>query len=896
MRGTKRLTMWMRSVFSRRAVDAALDEEMRFHLDMETEKQARLGHSPADARRRAILVFGGVERHKEAMRDGRGSRAIERAIQDLRVAGRQLRRSPGFTVAAVLTLALALGGNVAVFSVVNGVLLRPLPFPEADRIVTIAHHTRGGALPSDIPNSSATHVVYEDGSHSFESMALYSGDQASLTGDGAEPLRVEVVHATRSLFDVLRVSPRLGRSFTSAEDQPGGERVVVLGHTLWRERFASDSTMLGRAITLDGRPHTVVGVMPADFAFPTPGVQMWLPLRLDRADLGGFNINGMARLRDGVSPAAAAQELAGLLPRVSEVADFLSPEVLSEAGIRPDVHPYVDDVVGDVRPALLTLWAMVGIVLLIACINVASLLIVRTESRRREVALRVALGAERGHLFAQFMAESGVLLLVGGALGVALAWLALWLLPRLNAELLPRMDVVAIDARVLAFSLGLVMLVAILFAAIPVSRFRRTAASSVLRGGDRATTLGRRAGRVRQALVLAQMAMATVLLVGSGLMLRSFDRLRAVDPGFQPEGVMTFRIELPTARYATPADVAGFHYELLERIEALTGVRAAGATGRLPLSGFSTLVDPLRVEGVPAPAAGLPAVIEMRVATPRYFEAMGIPLREGRPLRRSDTDLPSGAVVISESVARRLLAGRQAIGARVAHGLAGVRGERAWSDVVGVVGDVRGASLEEPPLGAVYYAMVNRSGVNMDWLARSMVYAVRVDGPPTAIMPSVRRIVRELDPSLPLAEARTLASVVSVAQARMRFVMAGLTVAALVGLFIGATGIYGMLSYLTVLRTREIGVRIALGATPSSVRLAVQGQGLIVSIAGLVLGLISALVLRGAMEPMLYGIASTDPTTLVSVSAVLLVASILATWLPARRAARLDPVRALRWE
>jgi predicted permease len=390
--------------------------------------------------------------------------------------------------------------------------------------------------------------------------------------------------------------------------------------------------------------------------------------------------------------------------------------------------------------------------------------------------------------------------------------------------------------------------------------------------------------------------MATVLLVASGLLLRSFDRLRAVDPGFRPDGVMTFRIELPSARYETPAEVARFHYELLDRIDALAPVRAAGATGRLPLTGFSSLADPLRVEGAPSPAEGIPDIVEMRVATPGYFEAVGIPLREGRAFRRSDTDPPSGAVVVSESVARRLLAGRPAIGARVAHGLAGVRGERAWSDVVGVVGDVRGASLEEEPMGAVYYAMVNRPGVNMDWIARSMVYAVRVEGTPASVVPSVRRIARELDPSLPLAEVRTLESVVGAARARTRFATIGLMVAAAVGLFIGALGLYGMLSYLTALRTREIGVRIALGATPGSVRLAVQWTGLAVSVAGLAIGLAGALVLRRLVEPLLYGITPTDPATFAGVAAVLLAVSAVATWIPARRAARLDPVRALRWE
>ena len=895
MRGTKRLRMWARGLFAKRSVEQELDEEMRFHIEMEAAKHARAGLPPDEARRRASIAFGGLEDHKEAMREGRGARGVERVVHDLRFAARQLRKTPGFTLAAVLTLALGIGGNTAVFSVVNGVLLRPLAYPDADRLVSISHTSRGGDLPERVPHSSAAYVAYE-GARSFEVTAIYRTWQGSLTDRQAAPEWVDVVTAMRSLFDVLGVKPALGRTFTAQEDAPEGPRVVLLSHALWRQRYGGDPAILGRVVTLDGIPREVVGVMPDGFAFPTRASVMWVPMRLDRSDLSGFNTPGIGRLRPGVTPEQATTELTQLLPRITTVVDFIPPAVLKDTGLRPEVRPYLDEVVGNVRPALWALWAMMGLVLLIACVNVASLLLVRAEARRREIALRLALGAERHHLLAQSLAESGILLLVGSALGVLLAELTVRVLPSIAPSTLPRLGDVRVDGAVIACTMLVAAVIAMLFGVVPIGRHRRVAPVSMLGGSDRSGTTDRQSGRLRQALVIAQVAMATVLLVGSGLVLRSFQRLRAVDPGFEAEGVVTFRIALPIARYREAQDVARFHYAMLDRVRALPGVEAVGATGQLPLAGYSSEIDPLRVDGRPFPPGVMPPLVEMRVATPGYFEAMGIPLEQGRLLERSDTDRPSGAVLVSESVARKIMAPRPPIGTRVAHGLAGVPGERQWSDVVGVVGDVRGVSLDKEPMGAVYYAMVNREGVDMDWLARSMVYAVRTTMPPATVIAAVRGALADLDAELPLAETRTLASVVEVAEGGMRFSMLGLAVAALVGLFMGAIGLYGVLSYVTAQRTREIGVRMALGATPGTVRGSVLRHGLVVAGSGLAIGLLAAVSLRHLATPMLYGITPTDPVTLAAVSVVLLAVGALATWLPAHRAARLDPVRALRWE
>jgi putative ABC transport system permease protein len=895
MRGTKRIAMWLRALVSRRAMESELDEEMRFHLDMEAAKHARRGLSVDEARRRASLAFGSMEQHKEAMREGRGVRGIERAAFDLRFGFRQLRKTPGFSLAAVLTLALGIGGNVAVFSVVNGVLLRPLAFPNPDRLVTIGHRTRGGDLPPTLPNATATNVVYQ-ASHSFDAMALYSSWQGSLTGDDAAPDWVDVTSVTRSLFDVLRVRPALGRPFTLDEDRPRGPRAVILSHALWRQRFGGDPSIIGRTISVDGTMHEIVGVMPAGFAFPTPAIALWVPMRVDRNDLGGFNTPGIGRLRAGVTPEQAARELTQLLPGVTKLTDFLTEKTLRDAGLAADVHPYLDEVVGRVRPVLWTLWAMVGLVLLIACVNVTSLLLVRAETRRREVALRVALGAKQGHLLAQSLAESAMLLVMGAGLGVLFAWGAVTALPRLAPDLLPRLADIRIDAVVLVCTTLIAAVVAVAFGVVPVARNRAVAPASMLRGGDRAATIDRHTSRLRQTLVVAQVAMATILLVGSGLVLRSFQKLRSVDLGFRPDGVVTFRIAVPPARYKTSESVAQFHYGMLDRIRAVPGVEVAGATSQLPLSPTFSEIDPLRMEGVTPPPNALPPLAEMRIATPGYFEAMGIPLVSGRTLERSDTDRQTGAVLVTQSIVRKVMQGRPAIGAHVAHGLANVSNERPWSDVVGVVGDVRGLSLDKEPMGAVYYAMINRPNVDMDWFARSMVYAVRTKLPPAQLTAAARRALAQLDPTLPLAETRTLVSVVDAAKSGMRFSMIGFAVAAVIGLFMGAIGLYGVLSYVTAQRTREIGVRVALGATPSSVRASILRRGVLVSAIGLGVGLAAAVSLRVLAKPLVYGITPTDPLTLAAVSLVLLCAGALAAWLPARRASRLDPMRALRWD
>lgn len=892
MRITKWLTMSLREFIHRSDVAAEAEEEMRFHLAMEAERNRRLGRAPERAHRDALLSFGGVLRHREGMQDEQPARHLVRLFHDLRFALRMLRKTPGFTIAAVLTLGVGIGGNTAVFSAVNGVLLHPLPYPHADRLVTIAHTTKGGSIPANLPGSTATHVVYS-AAKSFEAIAVYDTYKLTLTGDDA-PERLNSAHATQSIFGVLGVAPQLGRAFSAEEDRPGAASVVLIGDALWRRRFGADRGILGRSVLLDGRPSTIIGVMPRGLAFPSEDVQLWMPMQLDTKDLEGFHSPEIGLLRAGVTPEAAQRELATLLPRVSAIVDFLSPETLRDAGIRPDVHYYASDVVGaSVRRTLWTLWATVVLVLLIACVNVASLLAVRAESRRREMSLRSALGAGRRHLVAQSVTESTVLVLLGAALGVAFAYAALGMVRRYGADLLPRMGEVQIDGVVLLVTALVAAGAAVVFGIAPLAA--GGAGGAALFGlSDRGGTADATRLRMRHLLVVAQVAMAAMLLVVCGLMVRTANNLTRVDIGFRPDGVLTFRIALPNVDYPEALDVAHFHEALLQRIRGLPRVIAAGATSDLPLNEGAAPGDVLRIDRSDAQSKSLPPAAEMRAATPGYFEAMGIPLRRGRSFDDDDSERRSGAVIVTDAVVRMGMVGRDPLGIRVAHGLAGVHDERPWSEVVGVVGDIHGSSLEEPPLGAVYYPMVTTPGVNMEFLARRMSYAVRVRSNPESLVPTIHAIVHELDPAIPLTDVRTLRSIVDAASSKTRFAMIALALAAAAGLLLGSIGLYGMLAFATSNRTREIGVRIALGAKPASMRVSVLRQGLELCVAGLALGLVAAIALRVAITPLLYEVSATDPLTFVSVAVVLLLVGTVAAWIPASRAARLDPVRALR--
>jgi predicted permease len=813
-------------------------------------------------------------------------------LQEAKQALRGYMKSPAFTAITVLTLGLGMGAVTAIFSVVDGVLLESLPYPNAERLVSIQHNATGMDIVG-MPSARGLHVFYSEASRSFDALSLYSARTGTLTGLG-DARRISTAYVTPSLFDVLSAQAAVGRVLTDEEGVPGGPAVVVLSDGFWSREFGRDQEILGRTVQLDGTAHEVVGVMPPDFAFPDPSVALWVPLRVDPAgtQFGGFNYPALARVRQGVTPEAAQADLNGLVGRFSErFPEVFTPERIANAGIEVDVHAYIDDIVGEVRPVLWVLLATVGFVLLIACANVANLLLVRAESRSKEVAIRAALGASRDHLMARYFTESLLLAVAGSGLGLLVSVGLLDFLVAQGPRNLPRLEQIGLDSSVLAFTAVLTLLVTLVFGAIPALRNRRASVAEVIRDSSRGNTAGRQGLRARSVLVVGQVAFAMVLLVGSGLTLKSFWAVQQVEPGFEAADVLSFYVALPESSYPEAEDRALFHQGLLERLEAMPGVRAAGVISRLPLWGMGEL-DPILVDGQPIDPDAIPPIVEMRAVSPGYFKAMGIELQAGRMLTQADADTRSGAVMVSRQVERAHFGGLIAVGGRVAQGLA--NDSDPWSDVVGVVEDVHNESLTKARIGTIYYPLIMGDGVNRTYLTRTMGYTVRTAVEPTSLVPAVRGILADMDPSIALADVSTMAARVQRARAPMAFTMLALGLAAVVGLLLGAIGLYGVVSHVTGQRTQEIGVRMALGADNGRVRRMVVAQGMGVTAVGLVVGLGAAFGLSRFMQALLFQVEANDAFTFTSVAVALFLVSLVASWIPAARAASTDPVRALR--
>jgi predicted permease len=779
-------------------------------------------------------------------------------LQEAKQALRGYMKSPAFTAITVLTLGLGMGAVTAIFSVVDGVLLESLPYPNAERLVSIQHNATGMDIVG-MPSARGLHVFYSEASRSFDALSLYSARTGTLTGLG-DARRISTAYVTPSLFDVLSAQAAVGRVLTDEEGVPGGPAVVVLSDGFWSREFGRDQEILGRTVQLDGTAHEVVGVMPPDFAFPDPSVALWVPLRVDPAgtQFGGFNYPALARVRQGVTPEAAQADLNGLVGRFSErFPEVFTPERIANAGIEVDVHAYIDDIVGEVRPVLWVLLATVGFVLLIACANVANLLLVRAESRSKEVAIRAALGASRDHLMARYFTESLLLAVAGSGLGLLVSVGLLDFLVAQGPRNLPRLEQIGLDSSVLAFTAVLTLLVTLVFGAIPALRNRRASVAEVIRDSSRGNTAGRQGLRARSVLVVGQVAFAMVLLVGSGLTLKSFWAVQQVEPGFEAADVLSFYVALPESSYPEAEDRALFHQGLLERLEAMPGVRAAGVISRLPLWGMGEL-DPILVDGQPIDPDAIPPIVEMRAVSPGYFKAMGIELQAGRMLTQADADTRSGAVMVSRQE------------------------------------DVHNESLTKAPIGTIYYPLIMGDGVNRTYLTRTMGYTVRTAVEPTSLVPAVRGILADMDPSIALADVSTMAARVQRARAPMAFTMLALGLAAVVGLLLGAIGLYGVVSHVTGQRTQEIGVRMALGADNGRVRRMVVAQGMGVTAVGLVVGLGAAFGLSRFMQALLFQVEANDAFTFTSVAVALFLVSLVASWIPAARAASTDPVRALR--
>jgi predicted permease len=841
----------------------------------------RQSHAPAP-------ITPGLPAEARAAKAGSSAGHLLRdVVQDLRYATRLLRKQPAFTLAAILMLALGIGATTAIFSVVESVLLRPLPYPDEGRVVRVAatlHASRAGGGDRGNTFSPRGYWHFVNNNRSFQKFggSLPRTVPYPLTGDGP-PLQVNTGLMTSSAFEVLGVFPERGRLPTPEEGVPKGPSVVLLSHDLWASRFGADPSILGRLIDLNGSRREVIGVMPASYDFPAPDVDAWIPLLLDPAseNFGAHFIDGIARLKPDVTIEAATDDARSLIARFDELGygpswfkDVFDGDAL--------VRPLREEIVGDAREPLLIVFGTVGFVLLIACSNVANLLLVRAERRRQENAVRVALGSSRARLVRLMLIESLVLALAGGAAGVLLAYVGVRALVSVGPAGIPRLDEIGISGAAFAFTALVSVLAGVLFGVLPALRASATRVMAALRDSSRGATAGRVRHRTRNALVMTQVALAFVLVIGSGLMVRSFQALRAVNPGFSADGVLTFEVRPLRTKYVKTEAVAQFYGRLVERLEAVPGVTRAGAINTLPLTTGGNAFAAV-IEEFPPADKDLGPIFEVRRATPGYFDAMNIPVIEGRVFTPDDHTRRLPSVIISNSVKARYWPGTSALGKRIDIGKASAR-------VVGVVGDVHDTRLDEPADQFLYLPMIDAAGGGVN----EMTMTVRTADEPLRLVSAIRSAIAELDRDLPMAKVQSMERVLGDSISRTSFTMSVLLIAALIALFLGSVGIYGVLSYAVSLRTPEIGTRLALGASPGAVCRMVLSQGLWLAGIGLLIGFVGAAALARVMVGQLYGVSPLDPVTLVVASAIFTVVVVVASLLPAARAAAMAPVNALR--
>ena len=819
-------------------------------------------------------------------RDGWTMDGMLRAV---RAAVRGLVRKPFFTALAGVTLAVGIGANTAIYSVVDAVLLNPLPFPDSEALVSVNHTAPGINVPV-LPHSEATYVHYLENFTALSSFAVFSDDNVNLlTGD--EPQRLAGAVVTREFFDVLGVPPLLGRGFVEGDDIEGAEPVAVLGYGLWRQTFGGDRNVLGTVVEMDGVQRRIVGVMPEGFDFPSE-TGLWIPRSIDPADpeVGSFGLLGIGRLAPDATLAGANAEMQELLLRFADAhPDEITREMMAQIDFHSDMKSLKDLYVSDVRQALWVLLGTVGFVLLIACANVANLFLVRAEGRQRELALRTALGASRADIVRFYLTESLTLALGGGALGLGLAALGVQGLLKLAPVAVPRAAEIGMDGSVLLFTLAVSLASGVLFGLFPVLGYARPDLSGALKEGGRATTAGRERHRARSFLVVAQVALALVLLVGSGLMARSFVAMRGVDVGFQAENRLVFRASLPTAEYPDAATVRELHRALRERMAAIPGVLGAAQASAVPLEDTKS-ASPMEPEDRPTPEGEIGPLVNIRQVTPGYFDAMGITPAEGRDLRDEDGADGVRAVVISATLARQFWPGESAVGRRIRYQDA----EESW-EVVGVAPDVRFERVTEDPTALAYFPMINGTSEN-PVPTRQLAVVLHVGTDPMAFVSAARQALREVDPRLPMVDPRTMDAVVGDAMSATSFTVLLLGIAAGIALLLGTVGIYGVISYVVSRRTQEIGVRMALGAPADVVLREVVGQGMALAGIGVAVGLVGAWGVSRVLTSLLYGVSPTDPVTYLGTAATLALVALLASWIPARRAALVDPVEALRSE
>ena len=815
----------------------------------------------------------------------------------LRLAARRLGRAPAFTAVTLLTLAIGIGANTAIFSVIDAVLLKALPYPQPERLVGVWH--TAPAIGIKLLNASpSSHFTYRQENRVFEDIALWNDGSSTVTGLG-QPERVDDLSVTYAMLPILRVRPAAGRIFGAKDDEIDSPRTVMLSYGYWQRKFGGDRSAVGRRLVVDGEAHDIIGVLPQGFRFLDVDADLVLPMRFDRAKLfvGNFSYQSIARLKPGVTMAQANADVARMMPMVMDrypMPAGFTRETFENAKMGPNVHPLKEDVVGDVGTVLWVLMGTVGIVLLIACANVANLFLLRAEGRQRELTVRAALGAGWGRLARDLLSESVGLAVAGGALGVGLAYAGLRLLVHLAPAHLPRLDVIAIDGRALLFTLAVSVVAGVLFGLIPVFKFGNGNLGVALREGGRALSEGKRRYRARNILVVAQIALALILLVSAGLMIRTFQALRQVNPGFaRPSEILTFRIPVPHPKTVAADHIAQTHQRILDRIRQIPGVTRAAASSKVAMDGGGEH-DPIIVEQFPTPEGQLPELRSYRFVTPGYFETMGNPLLTGRDIDWNDIYARRPVVLVSRNFALQYWRNpADALGKRIRNSP-----QSAWREIIGVAGDEHDEGVHKKAPQIVYWPLI----VEHMWgdepsINGTLSYVVRSSrvGTP-ALLTEVRQAVRAVDSSLPVTSIRTMQKILGRSMAQTSFTLVMLGIASAIALLLGLVGIYGAISYSVGQRTREIGIRMALGAEHGEVRWMFVRHGLVLTVAGLSIGAGATVALTRWMSSLLFGVTAIDPLTYAAVGLVLTSAALLASYMPARRATTIDPARALRAE
>jgi len=853
-------------------MEREMDAELRFHIEAFAEDLVRRGVLREEALRRARIEFGGIESAKEECRDARGVNFVESILQDLRFGLRTLRKNPGFTAVAVVTLALGISANTAVFTVVNGVLLRAMPFPEADRLCLVSLSAGFQHFDWQPEVLDRDYLAFREQDQAFEKVDTFSrGTTANLTGAG-DPVQIPVAYVTTEFFQTLRTNPVIGRGFSAGEDEQGRDSVAILSNELWKERFGADPEILGKTIRLDGVGRTVIGIMPRGFEFP--GVKVWMPLVINLNDHNSYMRPVVGRLKRGVSRQQALAELATFAKRLPPERERI-----------PLVLPLKDLLVANIRPSLLVFAGAVAFVLLIACANVANLFLARAAGRGQEMAVRSTLGANRWRLVRQLLVESTLVSLMGGAAGVLLAfWGVRALMALAPAGKVPRMEMIRIDGSVLVFTFGLSVVSGVVFGLVPAfqatRRGTRESLSRVGRG-----TIGGHEG-IRGALTISEMALALILLTGAGLMLKTFLRLRAVNPGFAPHSVMTMTVDLPDSEYRTANQMQAFHTRTLAELSRLPGVLVAGAVNWIPLSEILA-EGTFQVEGSKRPPGFM---VDKPCVSPGYFKTMGMPVLRGRAFSEGDSATAPGVVIVSQTVAQRLWPGQDPLGKRIS--MEDEPKPEDWLTVIGVVDDVKQQGLAKGSQPAIYQPYLQ---VSSPFFLSHMTFVVKTALRAESVAAGMRAVLRDVDKNEPIFIS-SMDSLMAATTADTRFQTRLLTAFALIALALTVVGIYGVLAYSVAQRTQEIGVRMALGAQSGDVLQMLLRRVLVLISVGIVLGGAGALALTRVLAKFLFEVKPGDLPTLAAVALVLTLSALAACYVPAQRAMRVDPMVALRYE